>query len=123
VFDEEGLVSMSHLSILPTVLRDVDCLAASLTSMGFEPRWGGVLKGFAGESEPVQLQVKLGSHGVLGWAPAADGSLALVGDLQRISRSRTLQRLLSELTRHYASRLALLEAQASFDGASVTLVP
>ncbi|MFY8149666.1 MAG: DUF1257 domain-containing protein [Prochlorococcaceae cyanobacterium] len=112
---------MSHLSILPTVLRDADCLAASLASMGQQPHWGGSLRGFAGESVPVELQVEVEAGLSLGWARQRDGSLALVGDLQRISRSRSLQTLLSELTRRYAGRLALQEAEAGFAGARITL--
>ncbi len=68
----------------------------------------------------LQLEVEPGLS--LGWARQRDGSLALVGDLQRISRSRSLQSLLSTLTRCYASRHALQQAGAEFAGASITLV-
>ena len=39
-----------------------------------------------------------------------DGSLALVGDLQLLSRSRQLPVLLGRITRDYAARLALRQA-------------
>jgi len=97
---------MSHLSILPTVLRDADCLARSLEDLGLSPRWGGALPGFAGESEPVDLQVAVGPE-QLGWRRQGNGSLALVADLQRLSRSTSLQRLLGRLTQSYAARHAL----------------
>ncbi|MEB3263935.1 MAG: DUF1257 domain-containing protein [Synechococcus sp.] len=113
---------MSHLSILPTVLRDADCLAASLVSMGHHPVRGGCLRGFAAEAEPVELQVEVEPGLSLGWARQRDGSLSLVGDLQRISRSRSLQTLLSDLTRRYASRLALQQAETGFQGASITVL-
>jgi hypothetical protein len=107
---------MSHLSILPTVLRDADRLAASLTSLGLQPSRGGELQGFD-QVEPVEIQVSLGDGLSFGWRRQADGSLALVGDLQRLSRSRSLQRLLSRVTHAYAARQALDEAAAGFGDA------
>ena len=98
---------MSHLSILPTVLRDVDCLAASLQDLGLQPRRGGQLQGFADERVRVALQVTLNDALSIGWQQQGDGQLALVADLQRASRSLPLQRLLSRLTRAYAVRKAL----------------
>jgi len=98
---------MSHLSILPTVLRDVDCLFASLQDMGLQPRRGGTLPGFGGETVVVDLQVTMQDAQSIGWQQQANGQLALVADLQRLSRSLPLQRLLSRLTRAYAVRQAL----------------
>ena len=112
---------MSHLSILPTVLRDAECLADTLVSLGLQPRSGGSLRGFAGESEPLDLQVNLGHGQVLGWQRQKDGSLALVGDLQRLSRSRSLQTLLGRLTCAYAARLALRQLATLPPGAVVEL--
>jgi uncharacterized protein YdiU (UPF0061 family) len=107
---------MSHLSILPTLFRDPETLAATLEAAGLEPRWGGVLQGFAEERQAVVLQVHLKGGGTLGWRRQADGSLALVGDLQRLSRSRSLQALLARLTRAYAARTAVKEARLRFEG-------
>jgi hypothetical protein len=107
---------MSHLSILPTLFRDPDTLAASLEAAGLAPRWGGVLQGFADEREAVVLHVQLEGGGALGWRRQPDGSLALVGDLQRLSRSRSLQDLLARLTRGYAARSAVKAAQLQFEG-------
>lgn len=112
---------MSHLSILPTVLRDADGLAASLAALGHPPQWGGELQGFAGESQPVDLQVSLPGGERLGWLRHHDGSLALVGDLQRLSRSQSLQRLLGAVTRRYAAEMALRQAAAQFPGAQVSV--
>jgi hypothetical protein len=112
---------MSHLSILPTVLHDADVLAASLEDLGLRPDWGGHLEGFAGECEPVLLQVSCGEGQTLGWRREGDGSLALVGDLQRLSRSQSLQLLLARITRGYAARRALLDAQRHFSAAQVSL--
>jgi hypothetical protein len=68
------------------------------------------MHGFGGEGQPVELQVRLADGQTLGWCRQGDGSLALVGDLQRISRSRSLQDLIGRITRAYAARKALLEA-------------
>ncbi|MCP9916054.1 DUF1257 domain-containing protein [Cyanobium sp. ATX 6F1] len=112
---------MSHLSILPTVLRDTDVLAASLADLGLEPRWGGKLPGFAGEAEPVELQVRLSSDLALGWRRQPSGELALVGDLQRLSRSHQVAPLLGRLTRSYAARAALRDAALLLPTGSVHL--
>ncbi len=113
---------MSHLSILPTVLRDADLLAQALRDLGLEPQRGGSLRGFADERVSVELRVQLGRGEQLGWRPQGDGSLALVGDLQRLGRSRPLQQLIGRITRAYAARLALAEAARAFPRAQVELV-
>lgn len=114
-----AMAPVSHLSILPTVLKDADCLELSLRSLGFQPRRGGVLEGFAGEKVIVELQVAVGRDRSLGWGRQADGSLALVGDLQRIAASRSLQTLLGRITRAYAARHALAEAAEQLPGALI----
>ncbi len=132
---------MSHLSILPTRLRDVDLLAEALTDLGQEVHRGGAVEGFAGERLPVLLRLDLApgpllatqgkpiarkipqsSSFSLGWARQLDGSLALVGDLGRIAAAGPLQELLSQLSRRYALLQALRDAAGSaFAGAQVTL--
>jgi hypothetical protein len=140
---------MSHLSILPTLLHDVDLLAEALTDLGQEVQRGGAVEGFAGERVPVQLRLDvvvgplLGSPSQtqarskrsarkttqalspsfsLGWARQMDGSLALVGDLGRIAAASPLQELLSQLSHRYALRQALQAAASSaFAGAELTL--
>ena len=96
---------MSHLSILPTVLHDVERLAESLESFGFKsievvscpPRW-----------QPKRLSLGACEGGQqLGWRQSSSGSLELVADLERVSRDHSLQTLLSRLTRAYAARQAL----------------
>ncbi|MCX5944881.1 MAG: DUF1257 domain-containing protein [Cyanobacteria bacterium] len=138
---------MSHLSILPTLLRDVDLLAAALTDLGQAVQRGGVVEGFAGErvpvllrldliaSPPVAIQTKVRRKGPspkqdrsqplpfsLGWARQLDGSLALVGDLGRLAAASPLQELLSQLSRRYALRQALKDAAGSdFASAEVSV--
>ena len=104
-----GIEALSHLSILPTVLRDVACLCETLQSLGLNPEKNGLIRGFGDESHAVLVGVRLADGASIGWSRSADGSLALVGDLQRLSRSQDLQRLLGQLTRAYAARAALKE--------------
>ena len=112
---------MSHLSILPTVLRDEIVLAQALRDLGLEPLPAGELKGFAAERKAVCLRVTLPEGLQIGWRRQADGSLALVGDLQRLARSRSVQQLIGRITRHYAAHQALQSAQRELPGASVAL--
>ena len=84
-----------------------------------EPQAGGILRGFADDRRKVVLQVKLPEGHSIGWARQADGSLALVGDLQRLSRSRSLHSLLGRHTRHYAAQQALQDAARELQGATI----
>ena len=114
---------MSHLSILPTVLRDPDLLAASLEGLGLQPERDGQLQGFAQECQPVCVLVHLPGGQSLGWQRQPDGRLSLVGDLQRLSRHTSVQQLLGRITRAYAARLAVREAAASFPPEAVLTLP
>jgi len=110
---------MSHLSILPTVLRDADLLEACLGSMGLSPQRDVQLQGFGGEQRAVVVMLQLDADFALGWCRSNDGSLALVGDLQRLSRSRSLEPLLVRITREYAARDALRQARSHLSDALV----
>jgi len=114
---------MSHLSILPTVLRDVDALASSLEALGLQPSRGGMVSGFGEDAEPVDLRVQLDGSHCIGWQRQDDGSLALVADLQRLTTALPLQQLLRELTHTYAARTALEQwaAEPALAGAVVVL--
>ena len=115
------LCSLSHLTILPTVLRDTDRLEAVLVARGLEPCRGGSLPSFPPERQLVELRVELGQGLEIGWQRLRDGSLGLVCDLQRLSRGRRLERLLGEITRAYAARKALEEAAALLPNAQIEL--
>ena len=112
---------MSHLSILPTVLRDPDLVEACLESMGFQPRRDGVVHGFGHEAKPVDVELPLARGLSLGWCRQPDGSLAMVGDVQRLSRCHDVEALLTRLTRAYAARDALRRAQRELSDAVITL--
>jgi hypothetical protein len=112
---------LSHLTILPTVLHDADLLAATLVSFGLFPEPQGLLETFGEEPRAVLLRVAFADGLMVGWERAADGSLALVGDLQRLSRSQQLPSLLGRITRAYAARQALAEAAARMPDALIEL--
>ena len=57
---------MSHLSILPTLLRDVELLAEALTDLGQLVHRGGAVEGFAGERVPVLVRLDLAGGSLLG---------------------------------------------------------
>jgi len=113
---------MSHLTILPTVLRDVDLLISTLEALQLSPQRGGKVSGFAGDMHPVDVQIFLADDLCLGWRQQADGSLALVGDLERLSRSTPLSQLLGTINRTYAAHLALREASTHLPGAVLDFV-
>ena len=116
---------MSHLSILPTVFRDADTLVRALQSLGFDPIKGGWVTGFASERHAVAVRVGLRDGQQLGWQQQPDGRLALVADLQRVSRSESLRVVLGRLTRAYAALDALRQAadDPALATASVVLLP
>lgn len=113
---------MSHLTILPTVLREADLLVSALESLQLNPQRNGTVTGFAGERQPVDVHIQMEEGLCLGWRLQGDGALALVGDLQRLSRCQALPALLAEITRSYAAHLALREAALTFPEATVDLL-
>lgn len=112
---------MSHLSILPTVLRDEDVLIQALEDLDLTVIRGGHLRGFANQREAVALRVKLPEGMWLGWRLEASGQLALVGDLQQLGRSRSLQHLIGSITRRYAARQALRNLATDLPDAKAVL--
>lgn len=110
---------MSHLTILPTVLRDLELMVSALEALHLEPQRGGTVSGFGGEQQAVDIRIHLEQGGSLGWRQQPDGSLALVADLQKLAHGTAVPGLLAEITRTYATHLALKEASTSFSGATV----
>jgi len=104
--------SMSHLSILPTALREADLLVSALETLQLQPQRQGWVVGFPGDEQPVDVHIRLEGGLSLGWRQQPDGSLALVGDVQRLSQWGRFPGLLTEITRAYAAHLALREASA-----------
>jgi hypothetical protein len=97
---KSGHPVVSHLSILPTVLRDAALLQTCLRDLGHEPNLAGTLDGFSGEQQKVEL-----------WIQLDDG----------LTRSASLQTLLGSITRRYAAIEALHRASHDLSGCTVQL--
>ena len=97
---------MSHLSILPTVFTRLDWLEQSLVDEGFTVGRGASLPVFGRDPQAVDLLASIDSSHPLAWVRRHDGSITMVGDLQRISLHTGLSGRLQRVTRRYA----LLEA-------------
>ena len=101
---------MSHLSILPTLVNDIELLASALRAEGFCVESEGHLFTFE-----TQLSVALASTHPTGlslgwtWNPQHD-ALDVVVDLGKPSRSISVQRSLSRVLRRYALQQALRDA-------------
>ncbi|QEY31708.1 DUF1257 domain-containing protein [Synechococcus sp. RSCCF101] len=110
---------MSHLSILPTVLRDADILKLALTDLGLTPLPAHTLHGFGDQTVPVVLAVQLPGGPCIGWRRCSDGHLEVVADLARLAVHSRLERLLSDLGRRYALREAMGRALSDLPEARV----
>ena len=102
---------MSHLSILPTALTDLNRLESVLISEGYTVCREGVLPGFAGENHAFALMATspCGIH--FAWR-RADGSstLELLADVERQGAAETYQPRLQRIVRLYALAEALDDA-------------
>ena len=112
---------MSHLTILPTLLRSLERLEACLIDEGFRVSRPGVISGFADQAEPVDLVAIAADGHQLAWKRSTDGTLSLIGDLARLSTQPGLSTMLRRITRAYALRQALSDLDPSFSSARVTL--
>jgi hypothetical protein len=80
---------MSHLSILPTVLRDVDVLIQALEDLDLTVIRGGDLSGFADQREAVALRVQLPEGTWLGWRHEPNGEPVPCNSSSAPSRAAT----------------------------------
>ena len=108
---------MSHLSILPTVFTRLDLLERSLIEEGFVVQTDGSLPDFGTSPRSVDLLARREGSRPLGWVHRDDGTIVMVGDLQRISLQSGMALRLQRVTRCYALLEALeqVEALASSD--------
>jgi hypothetical protein len=113
---------MSHLTILPTVLLDLELMVSALEALHLGPQRDGMVVGFAGERQPVDIHIQLPNGQSLGWRRQADGSLALVADLQKLAQCTAVPQLLTEITLAYTTHHALKEASNSFSGATIEVL-
>ncbi|MBL6797444.1 MAG: DUF1257 domain-containing protein [Synechococcus sp. BS307-5m-G39] len=101
---------MSHLSILPTLVKDLDLLASALRAEGFVVEVEGQLSSF-GTQHNVALAATHSMGFDLGWTWNCNhDSLDVVVDLGRPAHSFSVERVLSRVLRRYALQQALRDA-------------
>ena len=109
-------VLMSHLTILPTVIRDLELLEETLLAEHYLVQRPGLIKAFGQDIYAAELVATDRSGLQMGWRWDADGSLALMLDLGQTNDAAGHQTHLKTILRAYALRSALRSA----DGATFT---
>ena len=114
VFSKAGIPTMSHLSILPTALTDLERLASVLVSEGYAIERHGMLSGFGGESHHFDLKATSPCGVHFAWRRAQQSSsLELLADVERQGAAETYQPRLQRIVRLYALAKALDTVSAS----------
>ena len=112
-------VFMSHLSILPTLVTDLDLLEIALQAEGFRVQCGGIVSSFD-RHQAVDLAAYHPSGLQLGWRRTGDhDQLDLVADLSAPAGSGRTESALRRVLRRYALNTALHDA-GQFDAETVT---
>ena len=106
---------MSHLTILPTVITDLELLEETLLAENYLVQRPGLIKAFGQDIYPAELVATDSSGLQMGWRWDADGSLALMLDLGQTRNSVGHKTHLKTILRAYALRSALRSA----DGVSL----
>ncbi len=106
---------MSHLTILPTVITDLELLEETLLAEHYFVQRPGLIKAFGQDIYPAELVATDSSGLQMGWRWDADGSLALMLDLGQTKNSAGHKTHLKTILRAYALRSALRSA----DGVSL----
>ncbi|MGB4534498.1 MAG: DUF1257 domain-containing protein [Synechococcus sp.] len=106
---------MSHLTILPTVITDLELLEETLLAENYLVQRPGLIKAFGQDIYPAELVATDSSGLQMGWRWDADGSLALMLDLGQTKNSAGHKTHLKTILRAYALRSALRSA----DGVSL----
>lgn len=102
---------MSHLSILPTLVDDLELLASALRAEDFAVEAEGVLRSF-GTHHPVALAATHSAGFALGWIWNRNHeSFDVVVDLGKASSAMPLERILNRILRRYALQQALRDAE------------
>ena len=107
---------MSHLTILPTVITDLELLEETLLAEHYLVQRPGLIKAFGQEMYPAELVATDSSGLQMGWRWDDDGSLALMLDLGQTRDSAGHKTHLKTILRAYALRSALRSADGvTFD--------
>ena len=102
---------MSHLTILPTVINDLELLEETLLAEHYLVQRPGLIKAFGQDIYPAELVATDSSGLQMGWRWGADGSLALMLDLGQTKDSLGHKTHLNTILRAYALRSALRSAE------------
>ena len=106
---------MSHLTILPTVITDLELLEETLLAENYLVQRPGLIKAFGQDIYSAELVATNRSGLQMGWRRDDDGSLALMLDLGQTRNSAGHKTHLKTILRAYALRSALRSA----DGVSL----
>jgi len=110
---------MSHLSILPTLVIDLDLLEIALQNEGFKVSHGGVVSSFDSH-QSVELAAVHPSGLQLGWRRnISQPHFDLVADLAAPAGSGMTESALRRVLRRYAMNHALRQAEM-IDAETVT---
>ncbi len=114
MFEKAGIPTMSHLSILPTALTDLDRLASVLSSEGYTLERDGVFTVFPGEQEKFDLLATHDGGLRFAWRRSATSNLLeLMTDVERQGAAATYAHRLQRIVRLYALSKALDAVQSS----------
>ena len=110
---------MSHLSILPTLVTDLELLELSLQAEGFRVKRDGLVSSFD-RHQSVDLAAQRASGEQLGWRRTDEQhQFELVADLSAPEGSGRTESALRRVLRRYALNTALREASL-LDAETVT---
>jgi hypothetical protein len=98
---------MSHLTILPTVITDLELLEETLLAEHYLVQRPGLIKAFGEDIFTADLVATDRSGLQMGWRLDSDGSLSLMLDLGQTKDSAGHQTRLKTILRAYALRSAL----------------
>ena len=98
---------MSHLTILPTVITDLELLEETLLAEHYLVQRPGLIKAFGEDIFTADLVATDRSGLQMGWRWDSDGSLSLMLDLGQTKDSAGHQTSLKTILRAYALRSAL----------------
>ena len=111
---------MSHLTILPTVITDLELLEEILLGEHYLVQRPGLIKAFGQDIYGADLVATDRSGLQMGWRWDTDGSLALMMDLGQTKDSAGHQSRLKTILRAYALRSALRSADGAMFHPSVS---
>ncbi len=110
---------MSHLTVIPTLLNDLQVLERALISQGFTVRRPDHIVDFDGKPNFVDISAEANDGKLLAWVRGTDGNLELVIDLFKFSSKKSSNNSLDKILKSYAAIKAL---EAAKDITSVSLV-